>query len=254
MAHALPRTRFNTSGLVRALAELTATEVAESRQSFAERLGQWLDFKDGLALYSALNAAPAGSAAEADPRAAAVMRQMVARVRAALAESIAADGARGGGSARIALPVPEAGATPDTLPDFAPYQRYYLAHQRDMAANIGPLRAKVRAALSRQSAALARLAGLDAVMEQGLAARERELLATVPGLLARRFERMYAAHRAALGEAAGDDDVQRWMAPGRWLARFCADVQTVLQAELELRLQPLEGLLAAMDHEVTSCK
>ena len=37
MAQGLPRTRFNSSGLVRALAELTATETSEARQSFAER-------------------------------------------------------------------------------------------------------------------------------------------------------------------------------------------------------------------------
>ena len=43
----------------------------------------------------------------------------------------------------------------------------------------------------------------------------------------------------------------RWMQPDAWLARFCAEMQRVLRAELELRLMPVVGLLAALDREST---
>jgi hypothetical protein len=252
MAHGMPRTRFNSSGLVRALSDLAVAEVPGSKQSFADRLGQWLDFTDALALFSALNA---GTAAGVEPRAAApstageLARQEFERVRAALADSITTDGMLAPGRAGIALPLPAQRASVDSAADFAPYHRCYLAHQRNMNLSIGPLRASVRAALSRHSPALGRLASLDAVMDQALAARERNLLATVPSLLARRFEQLFKAHQAALAEAQVADEPGQWMQAGGWLAAFCSEVQAVLLAELDLRLQPVAGLIAALDHE-----
>ena len=41
-----------------------------------------------------------------------------------------------------------------------------------------------------------------------------------------------------------------WLQPGAWLHTFCQDMRAVLLAELELRLQPVAGLLDALN-EVT---
>lgn len=172
-------------------------------------------------------------------------------MRGALVDAITTGGGPGPGKARIELPTPALQASVDGAADFAPYHRYYLAHQRDMSSSIGPLRANVRAALSRQSPALKRLAALDAVLDQTLTARERNLLATVPARLARRFEHLFTAHQAALNEAQAADDPARWMQPGGWLAIFCGEMQAVLLAELELRLQPIAGLIEALDNEMT---
>lgn len=249
MAQGLPRTRFNTARLVRVLADLAVADAADSKQSFADRLGQWLGFNDALALFSALNPGPVAGGELQSAAAAGSAVQAYARMRTALAESIVADGVFRPGKARIELPTPLANMSLEEAADFAPYHRYYLAHQRDMNASIGPLRATVRAALAQRSAELKRLAALDAVMDQALAARERALLATVPGLLAKRFEQLFAAHQAALAETQAADDTQRWMQHGGWLAVFCRDMQAVLLAELELRLQPVAGLVEALEHE-----
>lgn len=254
MAQGLSRTHINGSGLVRALGGLTAADVPASKQSFADRLGQWLGFADALTLFSALNAAPPGDAVPpvtAASQEAAALRQAMARVRDALAESITNDGVFRPGPARIELPTPDPQVPVEKAADFAPYHRYYLAHQRDMAVRIGPLRGTVRAALQGQAASLGRLAALDAVMDQALAARERDLLATVPVLLGRRFEQGYDVHRATLAETQTADDMARWMQPGGWLAEFCREMQSVLLAELDLRLQPIAGLIAALDDEMT---
>ena len=40
------------------------------------------------------------------------------------------------------------------------------------------------------------------------------------------------------------------MKDGAWLARFCHELQTVLLAELDLRLQPTLGLLEAYQKEI----
>jgi hypothetical protein len=244
MAQGLPRTRFNSSKLVGVLADLAVADVPESKQPFAERLGQWLSFTDALTLFSALNPGPAGAAevrSGASSSEGAAARQALARVRGILVEAITGGEGRFEGSASASREAME------SVADFAPYHRYYLARQRDMSANIGPLRATLRAALSRQSPALRRLAVLDAVLDQALAARERDLLATVPAFLGRRFEALRQAHQATLAEARTADDPQRWVQPGGWLAEFHGEMQSVLLAELDLRLQPIAGLISALD-------
>ena len=281
MTQAVSRTRFNSAGLVRMLAELAVADVADPKQTFAERLGEWLDFKDALALYSALNSAATGAPSRAAP--AAALRGQLVQVRGELAAAVAAAGTTQPGGTNLALPTPLPNAAPESAADFAPFHRYYLAHQRAMAAAVSPLRASARAVLAGQSAALRQLAALDAVLDQALAAREASLLATVPVLLGKRFAHLYAAHRrereaaapdvagqaapdaagqaatagaAATGEGAPGagappDDPARWMQPGGWLGRFCAEMQRVLLAELDLRLMPVAGLVAALDKEST---
>ena len=273
MTQAVSRTRFNSAGLVRILAELAVADVADSKQTFAERLGEWLDLKDALALYSALNSAAGHSPPGAPP--AAALRKRLAQVRGELAAAVAAAGTAQPGGANLALPTPLPNAAPESAADFASFHRYYLAHQRAMAAAVGPLRASARAVLSGQSAALRQLAALDAVLDQALAAREASLLASVPVLLGKRFVQLFEAHQrereaaasdtagqavtagpaatgeSAAGAGAAPDDPARWMQPGGWLARFCAEMQRVLLAELDLRLMPVAGLVAALDMEST---
>ena len=172
-------------------------------------------------------------------------------MRALLADSIVANGVFTPGKARIELPTPVPNASPESAAEFSPYRRYYLAHQRDMTASIGTLRTSVRAALSSHSPALERLAALDAVLDQALSTRERTLLSTVSSLLAKRFEHLYATHQAARVDAQTEDEPARWMEPGGWLARFCREMQAVLLAELDTRLQPVAGLIEALHNEVT---
>ena len=82
-----------------------------------------------------------------------------------------------------------------------------------------------------------RLAEVDAVMERALSPRERSLLGTVPALLGKHFERL---RRAELDTLTGGHPA------GAWLEIFRKDAQSVLLAELDLRFQPVEGLLAAL--------
>lgn len=246
MARGSPRTSFDSSRLIRALSDLVSTDAAPPRQSFADRLGQWLDFADAIALFSALNGSTdaAGGPATAEHPA---LRDEFARVRGALLDSINTDGVLTPGKARIRLPAPAWHASTPGAADYLPYHRYYLAHQRDMGAAIAPLRASVRAGLAQRAPALRQLAALDGVLDQALAPRERSLLATVPQLLGRHFEQLHQAHRSALPTP---DDPARWLQPGAWLHTFCQDMRAVLLAELELRLQPVAGLLEALN-EVT---
>lgn len=232
------RATLNRSGLVRILSE-ALPDAGEPRHDFGERLGHWLDVTDALALFSALNSrtgATPGSRMDPDAGSAALHDQL-ARVRRSLSESILCDGVFSPGTARIRFPLPPLQASADSEPDFLPYHRYYLAHQREMSAAIGALRASVRKALAAASPALRQLAELDAIFEKALAGRERHLLGMIPTPIASRFAQRRQEH-----PDAGAGPAQR----GGWLEAFCRDMQAVLLAELDLRLKPVAGLIAAL--------
>lgn len=224
---AFPPTSFNSSQLIQSLASLGIAEVADSSQTFAERLSHWLAWTDAISLSRALNGDQALKPAAASPgvpsRAPAVTEEFN-RVRKDLAQSITTDSVlRNGGPT-------EEGA------GFSALRRHHLAHQRAMEARIGPLRAKVRATLSAHSPELGALAELDAVLGEALAARERHLLATVPVLLEQHFTRSQRVKDKAAPSSHAP------AMPGQ-------QVQSVLLAELDIRLQPIEGLIEALaDH------
>lgn len=92
------------------------------------------------------------------------------------------------------------------------------------------------------------MVALDAAFEGILVEREARLLSTIPSLMEKRFNQLRKAH---LQTQPTDDAPDLWMKPGAWMARFCAELQTVLLAELDLRLQPAVGLLEALHNEKT---
>ena len=246
MTRGLKRATFNRSALARVLSAIDP-DAPDPKYDLGERLGQWLDFSDALTLFSVLNA-EASSGTPIRPRDDELPAQL-ARVRRELSDAIHNDGVfnvvptgpQSFTSPRIPFPRPQ----PDANADFAPYHRYYLAHQRDMSAAISSLRVNIRKALAGQSAAGRQLAGLDAAFEKFLSARESNLLASIPPLLGKCFDQRYAEHRAAIVDNNTYDPTS-WTQPGSWLEAFCHDTKTVLHAELELRLKPVSGLIATL--------
>jgi len=130
---------------------------------------------------------------------------------------------------------------PETAVDYAIHRQRYLAMQQNMETSIAALRARLRGQLAAQSAQMKQLALLDAVMERALAGRERTLLGRVPVLLERHFQRLARQGRPPQDGAQGDA-----LQPGPWLDKFRDDMRGLLLAELEVRLHPIRGLLAAL--------
>ena len=218
------RTGFTGSALIRLLARLTDIEVPEPKQAFADRLSQWLGWTDAISLSAALNgglaASSSGARAAGNPE-----ERECERVRTAMANAIAED---------------MHSAARDNTTDFAAYRRRYHARQQAMETSIGPLRGRLRSTLATRSPDMARLAAVDVVMEQVLSAQEHRLLASVPATLEKHFKRLGRADANASADADGEAE------PGVWLAVFRKDMHDVLLAEMEVRFQPVEGLLEAL--------
>ena len=256
MTQAVPRTNFNSSRLIRLLAELSLVDAAESKLDFAERLSQWLDLSDAITLHAVQNAGAASSSASAAPSCgqAVAVEEEFARVRTALVKSITTSCSPNIGETRMKLPTPQAGATIDIAAAYQPFRRFHLAQQASMEASIRPLRSSVRQALARASAPLRQLAALDEALDNTLSVREHQLLATVPLLLERRFEQLLKAHQQPLADTRQADSPAARPPPAEWLSDFCRELQGVLLAELDLRLQPTAGLIEALRNEANKVK
>lgn len=255
--------------LIRLLAHLTEAQAPESAPSLSGQLSQWLGWTDAIALSSALNGNPpavpaAGARAIASNEAA-----DSERVRAMLVEAIRDDRASARGRRSPVRPLPAEAL--DASADFAIYRQRYLTLQQRMETAIGDLRGRLRAALARRPGQ-GRLAMLDAVMERVMGAREQALLANLPAVLEAHYQRLRHAEESALArtaateaaesaEAAQDTNtanaaniverpepggVAAAITPGAWRRVFRRDMEDLLLAELDLRFQPVEGLVAAL--------
>lgn len=237
MPQAPHRTSVRGPTFIRLLARLTDVDVPTSRQSLSDRLGQWLDWTQAVALSTALDGKSAVADADVPLSLSAEERECI-RVRTSLANAIAGDRAFAsssqGGDAGASEPV-----------DYTVFRQRYLALQRTMHAATGNLRGRLRDRLAETTTEMARLAAVDAVMEQALSPREQTLLGAVPALLGEHFERLRKLEENARAAAQAAEDTAA-ATPGAWLDVFRQDVQSVLLAELDVRFHPVEALLAAL--------
>ena len=221
------RTGFSGPKLLRLLAALTDAETSGAAPSLSAVMSQWLGWTDAIALSAALG----GNPPEVQPgtparggSGASIGDSAGAHVRAMLAAAITGQGASSDSRRRM----PARPAMPDPAEtDFAVHRQRYVALQQQMEREIAGLRGRLRTALASHTPQAARLAMLDTVMEQVLGAREQAVLAAVPGMLEPHFTRLRGGQ-------------------GAWLNVFRRDMQSVLLAELEIRFQPVDALLAAL--------
>lgn len=240
-----PHTSFNRSPLVRLLASLEIAPVADPAQTFAETLSHWVAWTDAIALSGALDsdARRAETALPSDGTAAlAKVRLDVRRVRKELLDSIALD-------AMFAADTPRTGdgppaSTEQDLVALPLYRRQYQAHQRSMEERIGSLRKRVRAVAAAASPDMRRLATLDAVLDDAMFVHQRRLLAQVPVLLERRFKDWSRSSKASETQAPPEQGAAMH-APGD-MPDLRQTMRDVLRAELEVRLQPVEGMMDAI--------
>ncbi|MCB2018166.1 MAG: DUF3348 family protein [Hydrogenophaga sp.] len=217
--------------LARQLARWLPAGADAPRQDVAERLGQWLNVKEAITLHAVPGAVAAAGAAAArreralDPgRLQSTLRAELQRVREVLGRSI-----------RTRAP----GHRPDPNDldtELALFHQRLNDLQRRMEMSVDALRGHVRQQLAQATPALARLAALDAQMDALFGGREQRLLTGLPAFLKARFSTL---RREAAATDTPDDL--------HWLQRFETEFEQLMLAELELRLQPVTGLIESLE-------
>ncbi|SFR78303.1 Protein of unknown function [Stenotrophomonas maltophilia] len=200
---------------LRLLARLSDGAMPATSPALTDRLGQWVDWSRAVALSTALGGRVPEPAAAGE-----TMDELLADCGQAHASLLAS--IRDDAEAERLLDLAEAAATPN----FASLRQRYRVLQQAIQTATGRLRGRLRDRLLQASPELARLAEIDAVMEQTLSPREHSLLAIAPAVLGTRFDRVHGQ-------------------PG-WRTAFRHDMRSLLLAELQLRFHPIEGLLAAL--------
>jgi hypothetical protein len=226
------QSRFSSLHLVRLLQAWAPVTEEPLRQDVPERLGNWLSAFDSVKLDGALQAISAYGSQTSGQRGQPVdvpaLEALWRRAKAEMTDLIASKA------------------------DHGPHHQHYAELQRQMDTRVSDCRARVRQALGKASPRLRQLAALDGVMAGMLGDREHKLLAAVPVYLERRFTHRRQIHQqgsVAAGIADEDDDARRWQQAGGGLEGFQQDMRELLLAELQVRLQPILGLIEAAQEE-----
>lgn len=214
------------SRIVRYLTELAVSDATVSHQHFVSHLGNFIDFSGSIALSLAHEELPKLIFQSGELSKEAITDNFF-KVRRSIVHAIVQSFIPSDDYQRIKLPVP------NTAPmTFDLYQRFYLAHQRELDFRIQNLQLEVRASVSGISLELAQLSSLDVTLNNTLAAHVNRLYAVIPLLLEKRFTLLLS-----------DLKIQ----PDKRLEQFCNELQGLLLAELELRLLPVIGLIDALN-------
>lgn len=220
------------TALVRQLARWLPPGADAPRQDVAERLGQWLNVKEAIALHTAqATVAAAGVAAARRARPVAPAGDLHAALQAELQR------VRGVLGQSITTRDPGHQPDPNDLDtEFAFFHQRLIDQQRRMELSVDALRGHVRQRLAQSTPQHAQLAVLDEQMEQLFGGREQRLLTGLPAFLKARYQ--------ALRRQAAASDPPQDLA---WLRSFEAEFEQTLLAELDLRLQPVTGLIESLD-------
>lgn len=198
---------------------------APAHPPITQTLAQALGWADALALSQVLDQSWPPGVAPA-PACQAVLQEAQAalvRIQQELADAM-----------QDPLLAADADARAAQRPTLAPYRLHLSQQQRHQAARVASLRERLQQRFSQLSGPLAQLAQLDALLARALTEPERLAFAALAAQLWQRAERHL------------DTD------PAHGLRRVWQDLQRLLQAELAQRLQPVCGLLDALEEALNA--
>ncbi|MFV1873989.1 MAG: DUF3348 family protein [Oleiphilus sp.] len=237
------------SELIRRVQSLLAKDIPRASGRFSERLTQNMDFSSSLKLSEihgqlrlidkrhSQSAQTQGSSADLAVKAESVQAAL-SRVKRSILLNIEQSFDDQTKQARFPLPVlcPEA----ENL-DFSVYENFYLAHQKEMSAKIQGLRSYICETMSAASPTMAKLVLLDKTLEETIGLPLRR------GFSALNF---VMQQHAQVIQTACHDSKTNTKVKQQSIDEFHVELHQFLLAELELRLQPIHGLLAAFTQEV----
>jgi len=232
------------SHFVRLLTELSGKKLHLPEYNLAERMGHFFDLSSSLTLSRELQKNHLASEVAFDN--AEPLQQIVLTCRAKMISNINQGFIDGPGETLLKVPSTVVGIHTEVLQTYTPYQRFYSKHQLAMAVEINELRNTVRSGVAGFSSQLSQLADLDKTLEQSMAAHSQKLFALTPKLLNPQFKIRQEEYLTNTKDK-NTNELDHWLMPDGWLTLFYQDMKKLLLAELDLRLQPIFGLLEALD-------
>ena len=219
--------------LVRFWSDRGLLDVSPPAEALVERLGDWLDVRQAIALHQLLgqeSVEPASDQAVIrHPGRSTELPAILAQLRDEILTNRPVPGLW-----RNPMPETPAQRPPDWGELWEPYRRFMVDHQKQMALLVGRERRRLREALSAYPAIGATLADMDAAFERAIGPKEAQCLAVLP-----RHTEHYL--RQLLADAEIHD------IPFQQVMRtFERDLRLALVHELDLRAQPVLGLLETL--------
>lgn len=236
------------SRLVGLLTELSADKLPSAETNLAQRLGYLIGLSGPTTLANSLRALPNDVARGLSVDVQALQDDVLAS-REQMIKSIIASFVIDTDGPKIKVPNVCVGSRAEALLKFGPYQRFYTGLQVEMAVAADNLRERLRQGVSMVSPGLHQLAELDRTLDQSLQAQTRKLFEVAPKLLEQSFKELLIQHHRE-SENPSNEQPETWLMPGSWLERFYQKLRELVLAELDVRLQPVFGLLEAL-HEQT---
>lgn len=247
MSRVLPPVRLHSSDLLRLLVAKGLADNTLAAGDVGMRLGGWLDVRQAIALQGIVGNAkvPQTPLRVAVPRVdKRVLRARFEQVQQALKQSILTGAAPAPGMPRIDMPDTDLKAPIDPRTAFDTWRRYLTGQQRQMESVLRGLRQQLRSMLESAGEAHQLLAALDALFENVLLERESRLLAQISAVFEKRFTLALREHLVEQEQAA-ENDTPAPCSQNR-LQTVADDLRAALLAELDLRLQPVLGLIEAL--------
>ena len=222
------------SRIVRLLTDMAVSDAVVSHQSFVGSLGNFIDFSGSVALSLAHEKLP-NTVFQPGESSEEAIKDNFLQVRRSIVKAIIQSFIPSEDYLRLKLPSPDIALNAEgeyaTPINVELYHRFYLSHQREMDFRIQNLLLDVRASVSGISLELAQLCALDETLNSTLSTHIKRLYGVIPKLLEKRFNILLSDSR---------------MPSEKRLGQFCHELQSLLLAELELRLLPTLGLIDAL--------
>ncbi|WP_263570750.1 DUF3348 domain-containing protein [Roseateles oligotrophus] len=191
----------------------------------AARLGAWFGWADAIEISQVLATPPGRAASEAARTESTYWASTeLERLQAELASSF--------NHTELACESESISDGASLTELLVPYLQHFTQQQRVIESRTSAFRMRLRASLARASDELARLAQLDDYIERAMASPQLRAMAGLSALLETRARKHYAVD------------------PLRWRARLCSDLQRLLRAELDQKLQPVLGLIEALSTHI----
>ena len=219
------------SRLVKLMSELAQLNSSAYDYNLAERLGHFMGVSGSMNLALGLRALPVTAFDETSESIGIVRKSVLdARERMILriVESFSSS------DSQNSVPSLANGVREEALRTFSPYQRYYTSQQIEMGVAIKAVREQLRKDMAGISLEMNRLASLDKVLEVNLEAHVRKQFNTVTKGLELYF-------KTEITKQTGEFELDQFLSP------FYQKMRELLLAELDARMQPIFGLLEALN-------